>query len=171
MTQGDETSSGKRILASTFLGGIAGTLYGVHKTFPESVFSDNTEKYLRDSRKVFKRAIGGGAAVGFTYQATKQFVVDLRQSNENDKVAIAAGVTASALLGGIASSSFKNGFAIFFVGVPLAIGISVLGSEYAESEKLIQSRFDTQGKTKLVLHNKVEELRREQEALSKPSAL
>ncbi|KYR00411.1 hypothetical protein DLAC_03164 [Tieghemostelium lacteum] len=151
-----EATAIKSIGNSTFLGLGVGIFHAFNKTYPKSVFTDNTQLFVKQTVGQFKQSTIAGSLLGFTYGATKYISKDLRGKDDYYNYA-AAGLT-TGIVAGILNTSYRVGFTTAAVFIPLSIVITLMDKELQNSSDLLKNRFDQKVIKKAVIENQLEQL-------------
>ncbi|KAM9991136.1 hypothetical protein ACTFIZ_004524 [Dictyostelium cf. discoideum] len=156
MTHSDQPSLGKKLFNAGIFGSVGGAVVAFNKTFSHSVFVDNPKKFIQSSKGFYGKAVGSGIIACMAYTGTKHVLEQSRGTE--DYLNNTAGSIVTAFCLGAFTNSLKIGVRSGLLLIPLTILTEMINTEMNSSQKLIDSRYDTQGKAKLVIHNKMEEL-------------
>ncbi|KAK5576088.1 hypothetical protein RB653_007226 [Dictyostelium firmibasis] len=157
MTHSDQPSLGKKMFNAGIFGSIGGCIVAFNKTFNHSVFVDNPKAFIQTTKTIYGKAVGSGIIACIAYTATKHSLEQAR--GKEDYLNNTAGSIVTAFCLGAFTNSLKIGIRSGLLLIPLTIGAQMIHEEMNSSQELIDSRYDTKGKSKLVIHNKMEELK------------
>ncbi|KAN0043374.1 hypothetical protein ACTA71_011026 [Dictyostelium dimigraforme] len=156
MTNSDNPSLGKKLFNAAIFGSVGGAVVAFNKTFSHSVFVDNPKAFVQSSKTLYGKAVGSGIIACMAYTGTKHILEQSRGTQDYLNNTVGSVVTAFCL--GAFTNSLKVGIRSGLLLIPLTILSDIYNTEMNESKELLDSRFDSKGKEKLVIHNKMEEL-------------
>ncbi|KAN0034295.1 hypothetical protein ACTFIV_000792 [Dictyostelium citrinum] len=156
MTNSDQPSLGKKLFNAGIFGSVGGAVIAFNKTFNHSVFVDSPKTFLQQSKTVYGKAVGSGIIACMAYTGTKHVLEQARGTEDYFNNAAGSIVTAFCL--GAFTNSLKIGVRSGFILIPATILTEMISTELKSSAQFIDSRFDSKGKAKIVISNKMEEL-------------